>query len=268
VLRRRGFLTAGSRLGLAGVLTGCGIRQGREGDVTASPASPSRPGNGAALAARPEARPAQPLPAPGVQPLGLRASRDSLLYLPGGLRPGQPSALVVTLHGAGGDAEGGLSLLRPLAERHGLVLLAPASHGSTWDAIGGGYGLDVNTIDQALDRVFQVVPVDFERIGVAGFSDGASYALGLGLANGELFSRLIAFSPGFIPGAGRVGTPSVFVSHGVDDHVLPIGSTSRRIVPALRRDGYDVTYHEFDGPHVVPPQIAQLAVDWLGWDQP
>jgi flavin-binding protein dodecin len=30
----------------------------------------------------------------------------------------------------------------------------------------------------------------------------------------------------------------------------------RRIVPRLRRAGYDVTYREFDGGHTVPPEIA------------
>lgn len=32
----------------------------------------------------------------------------------------------------------------------------------------------------------------------AGFSDGASYALSLGLPNGNLFSHIVAFSPGFM----------------------------------------------------------------------
>ena len=118
-------------------------------------------------------------------------------------------------------------------------------------------------IDRALDQVFATVAVDPERVGVAGFSDGASYALGLGLANGGLFGRIIAFSPGFIPPAPRAGNPAVFVSHGEDDGVLPIRSTSRRIVPALRQAGYDVTYVEFDGGHTVPPDVARRALEWL-----
>src|SRR3712207_7903759 len=53
-----------------------------------------------------------------------------------------------------------------------------------------------------------------------------------------------AFSPGFVPGSARRGRPAVFVSHGDADDVLPVEQTSRRIVPALRHDGYDVTYRE------------------------
>ena len=154
---------------------------------------------------------------------------------------------------------------RTAANRRRRRGLAPASRGSTWDAVRGRYGPDVDVIDRALSQVFRTVAIDPERIGVAGFSDGASYALGLGLANGELFHRIIAFSPGFVPPARRVRNPAVFVSHGDDDRVLPVASTSRRIVPALRQAGYDVTYEEFDGGHTVPRDVAQLAVEWLDW---
>jgi predicted esterase len=175
---------------------------------------------------------------------------------------------VVTLHGAGGDAGGGLAPLLGLADERGSLLLAPASRGPTWDAIGGRYGPDVEVVDRALAAVLAAFPVDTARIAVSGFSDGASYALGLGLANGDLFGRVVAFSPGFVPAAAAVGRPAVFVAHGTRDDVLPIDRTSREIVPRLEDDGYDVTYREFDGPHVVPAEVAGEAVEWLGWDPP
>jgi phospholipase/carboxylesterase len=258
---RRGFLAACARLAVAGVLTGCSIRQsGRE---------PGGRGRAqAALTARP-GEPTEPWPGPGTHQLGLEADRDCLLHVPPGLlRAGQSVPLVVTLHGAGGDAAGGLALLQSLADERGLLLLAPASKGMTWDAIRGGYGPDVDLIDRALRQVFSAVPVDGERIAVAGFSDGASYALGLGLANGGLWDGVVAFSPGFVPEAPRAGAPRIFVSHGTADDLLPIGRTSRKIVPALRDEGLDVTYREFAGPHTVPPEIAREAVDWLGWHPP
>lgn len=216
-----------------------------------------------ALAARPHGRPPGRLPAPGRH--GLEQARDTLLYIPGGLVSGQPAPLVLLLHGAGGEAAGALSLLLPFADTAGLVLAAPSSRGSTWDGIRGGYGPDVETINRALERISELVSVDPLRVAVGGFSDGASYALGLGLANGDLFAKIIAFSPGFVPRAPRVGRPGIFVSHGDADDVLPIGRTSRRLVPALQQDGYDIAYREFKGPHAVPRGIAQEAVDWLGW---
>jgi predicted esterase len=40
-----------------------------------------------------------------------------------------------------------------------------------------------------------------------GFSDGASYALSLGLANGDLFTHVLGFSPGFMRVPRHVGRP-------------------------------------------------------------
>ena len=45
--------------------------------------------------------------------------------------------------------------------------------------------------------------------------------------------------------------------------MLPISRTSRRVVPALRHNGYDVTYREFDGGHVIPPELAREAAEWI-----
>jgi phospholipase/carboxylesterase len=105
--------------------------------------------------------------------------------------------------------------------------------------------------------------VDPARVGVGGYSDGASYALSLGLANGDLFSDVLAFSPGFLAPAGQTGSPRIFVSHGTQDGGLPIDSCSRRIVPQLERAGYEVRYREFEGGHVVPPGIAREAAIWF-----
>ncbi|HEX8091215.1 MAG TPA: alpha/beta hydrolase-fold protein, partial [Blastocatellia bacterium] len=119
-------------------------------------------------------------------------------------------------------------------------------------------------IDRALEHTFQLYNVKPARMAVAGFSDGASYALSLGVANGDLFTHIIAFSPGFLAPASRNGQPRIFVSHGVKDGVLPIDSCSRKIVPRLKHAGYEVRYREFDGPHTVPPEVAREALDWFG----
>ena len=195
----------------------------------------------------------------------LETGAGGYLYVPAGYREGRPAPLALLLHGAGEDARDGLALLRREADGAGLILVAPNSRGLTWDLIlgRGRFGPDVAAVDEALEEAFSSCAVDPGRVAAGGYSDGASYALSLGISNGDLFNHVLAFSPGFVAPAGRGGSPRFFISHGTGDRWLPIDRTSRRLVPQLERAGYDVRYREFDGPHVVPPAIAREAADWL-----
>lgn len=221
----------------------------------------------AAQEGRLTARPRVPVPSgtlePGQHPLRLDGKRDGFLYLPASYRPERPAPFALMLHGAGGNAEHGLSLLRYLADTAGLILLAVDSRGPTWDMLLNDYRPDVLFINQALEFAFERCAVDPSRLAIGGFSDGASYALSLGLGNGELFTHLIAFSPGFVSPPRQEGAPRIYLSHGTRDTVLPIERCSRRIVPQLERAGYDVRYHEFEGSHTIPPKISQEALDWF-----
>ena len=216
------------------------------------------------LRTRPMRTPVERAPV-GLRVLDYGGSAEGYLYVPVGYRAENPAPLVLVLHGAGEDARDGLAQLRGQADEAGLVLLACSSRGPTWDLIlnRGHYGPDIEAIDLALGHAFSRCAIDPERVGVGGYSDGASYALSLGLANGDLFSRVIAFSPGFLAPTGQTGSPRVFVSHGTRDGWLPIDSCSRRIVPRLERAGYEVRYREFEGGHVVPPAIAREAASWF-----
>jgi phospholipase/carboxylesterase len=202
--------------------------------------------------------------APGVRPLAVGGpGREVLVHVPPGVTPETPATLVVALHGAGGDARGGLAPLAPLADAARLLVVAPSSDGPTWDAIGGRWGDDVELVDAAVAEALDRWPVQPDRLVVSGFSDGASYALGLGLANGDLVTHVVAFAPGFVPPAPAAGRPAVFITHGTDDPVLPIERTSRAIVPRLQEQGYDVRYEEFPGGHEVPADLAAEAVAWV-----
>ena len=190
----------------------------------------------------------------------MRLAGDAVAYAPAASGSG-PVRLVLSLHGAGGSARHGLDLLLPVADSCELLVVAPGSRHSTWDVTTGGFGPDVQRIDDLLTEVGSRYAV--RGLTVAGFSDGASYALSLGITNGDLFDSVIAFSPGFAAPAQAHGRPRVFVSHGDADAVLPIDRCSRRLVPALRRSGYDVTYEEFVGGHAVPPAVLDRAARWL-----
>lgn len=211
------------------------------------------------------ARPTQPVGTVthGLQPLGLDSDRDGFLYVPKSYQVSQPAPLVLMLHGAGGNASGGLAPFLDFADANGLILLAPSSRQKTWDMLYRRYGPDIIFIDEALAQTFSHYAVDPTHIAIEGFSDGASYALSVGIANGDLFTHIIAFSPGFIAPPRQQGVPRIFISHGKWDNVLPIDRCSRKIVPKLQSAGYDLLYEEFNGFHTVPSNIASSALTWF-----
>jgi hypothetical protein len=126
----------------------------------------------------------------GRSPVGLRSLRsdaagsaEGYLYVPAGYRTETPAPLVLLLHGAGEDARDGLAQLRGQADEPGIILLALSSRGPTWDSIldRGRYGRDIAAIDRVLEHTFSRCAVDPTRVAVGGYSDGASYALSLGM---------------------------------------------------------------------------------------
>src|SRR5262252_2879225 len=196
-------------------------------------------------------------------PLGLaNGDRDGVIQVPSKMSDG-PLPLLLFLHGATQGGAGMLRRIGPAADQAGIAVLAPDSRGTTWDAIRERFGEDVAFLNRALEHVFERLPVDSAKLAIGGFSDGASYALSLGLANGDLFPRIVAFSPGFVLSTPTHGHPSVFVSHGIFDQILPIDQCSRVIVPRLRSMGHDVTFREFDGRHEMPADIVRDGLRWM-----
>jgi phospholipase/carboxylesterase len=258
-LSRRRFLVAGLAGASAAFVAACAHTAASDSDVaqdvgriTARPKPISKKGDPTISA--------NPLE-PGLHALDLGEGRDGTLYVPRGYQLDRPTALLVGLHGAGHRADEQIQLLRDTADRWNFVVIAPDSRGQTWNMFG--YGEDVPFIDRALASVFERAMVDRNRIWIEGFSDGASTALSIGVTNGDLFRKIVAFSPGYLtPNAWR-GSPRIFVSHGTHDSVLPIERTGRPIVAKLKEKGYAVHFEVFDGPHTVPPDTLQHAARWL-----
>jgi phospholipase/carboxylesterase len=207
---------------------------------------------------------------PGAHPLGLGQPRlrdvswrDGTLYVPTVARD-RRVPLLVLLHGGGGRAHDFHDVFSPLVNEFGVAIVTLDSRDNTWDGIDSPYGPDVLSIDAALTHVFDRVAIDPGRIALGGLSDGASYALSVGLANGDLFTHLVAVAPGIYdtpaPPAGR---PRIFVGHGVRDNVYSVRLSRHITVPRLSEGGYDVTFVEFDGPHWVTPEAARRALEWL-----
>lgn len=235
----------------AGVAVGCKL----------GPSESTPPGVQGRLTARPVAI-RTTVPA-GASRLFLSDGRDGYYIVPASFDPGTPLPFVIFFHGATGSAQGLLSALQPLADELGIAMLLPDSRAFSWDIRSGAFGPDIVFIDAALREVFATVAVDPARIGVAGFSDGASYALAVGRANGDFTRRIAAFSPGWLEPVRAIGRPPIFITHGTADIILNIDLTSRQIVPELEAAGYTVDYREFDGGHAVPAALAREGLAWV-----
>jgi phospholipase/carboxylesterase len=201
-------------------------------------------------------------------------------YLPAGIGKNGPAPLLLLLHGTGGDGGGLLKAFRGEADQRGFVIVAPTARGANWDAVDtfvdayeartpAGramwpvpiFGPDADRIDAALAALFARVPIDPKRIGILGFSHGASYALMLGTANPQLFGSIAALSPGLLVLREDVaGGQNIFVAHGTKDDTLPYWRTEKAFVPRLKELGYHVTFRPFVGGHTLDPEATDEAV--------
>jgi phospholipase/carboxylesterase len=178
------------------------------------------------------------------------------------LVPERPAATLVFFHGAGGDAGDSERRVGAAALDAGVALLCPGSSGRTWDLLGGTFGEDLEVVGDLLTTVARPSGVAGLPVSLGGFSDGASYALSVGLANGDLVEAILAFSPGFAAPPRAVGAPRVFLSHGVADAVLPVACT-RRISAALRSAAIPAQVMEFAGGHEMPSEVVAAGLRLL-----
>jgi predicted esterase len=189
---------------------------------------------------------------------------DVVAYLPDSAKARAQVPVFIFLHGANRGVESFVEAFRPLCDTAGVMLLAPYAYGQTWDAIHGAFDVDVAALDAVLTWAFATVNVDPARLTLSGFSDGATYGLSLGRANGDLFTRLVGFSPGYLLNVEERSRPPIVISHGDQDAVLPFANTRDSIVPTLRSHGYTVEFIPFAGPHAVPLSVAGAEIARLG----
>ena len=226
---------------------------------------------GPALAAH---APATPLATSDTRSGILTLAGGAYAYLPKGLT-GAPAPLLVALHGAGGQAAEVLAAYRADADANHFILLIPQSTGPTWDMIEDlkgrlgiemnvtpRYGRDLKALDAALADLFARVAVDPARVGIMGFSDGATYAVSVGTANPLLFHTVIAYSPGPAFPTRFDPTQRIFISHAEEDPVLPY-SVTRGMVAKMRVKHMPIMFESFHGGHEVPKAIHAKAVDYF-----
>jgi poly(3-hydroxybutyrate) depolymerase len=188
--------------------------------------------------------------------------RDGTLYVPRSYKPGTPMPVMMMLHGFMGSGDG-IRGMFPLAEEFGVIMIAPESRGMTWGRSIPGFDADVRYLGPAYRRVANLVDLDIDHVALGGVSDGAGYALSMGLAYGDAFNHVIVLAGGQMVPFRRQGKPRLFVAHGTEDVQMPIDQTARKYVPQLKTEGYDVTYREYPGGHRVPPTEIREAFKWF-----
>lgn len=204
---------------------------------------------------------------------------DAVAYVPASATLHPP--LLVLLHGAGRDRLNMIQRFEAEADKRGIVLLAPTSKGVTWDAItiattpttfdsplqlkqGHRFSRsrDSDRVEAAIANLAKIIPVDRAHTVLAGFSDGATFALAMGLERSHQFEAVIAWSPGIaIESEGVARGRRVLVSHGRQDPLLHFEVTCGEIVPLLRSEGANVTFLSFDGVHEVPQAEKDAFLD-------
>jgi phospholipase/carboxylesterase len=188
-------------------------------------------------------------------------ARQALLFVPTSYVATKPAPLALLLHGGGGNAQQPIDTFQARADVDGLCMLSCKSLGTTWDAMNDRFTDDIPLFDQALAIAFLNLNIDATRISVQGFSDGATYAVAIGRANGDLFTRVSAQSMGSLLHTTGVQKPKFYITHGSQDEVLP--ASQARSVSSVLSQVYQVTYEEYNAGHVITPEIATKAVDFM-----
>jgi len=197
--------------------------------------------------------------------LGLADSddeRDGVLYVPKSYKDGVPMPLVTMLHGLSGNGTSSRSMY-PLAEEFGVIILAPESRRLGWGKDAPGFDKDSVYIVNAMRYVNRTLYMDPAHVAIGGTSDGATYALTMGLVYGDSFSHVMVFSEGIPNPIRKEGRPKIFIAHGTEDRQMPIDVTSHTFVPQARAEGYDVTYYEYNGGHGAPRDAVRKAFEWF-----
>ena len=103
---------------------------------------------------------------------------------------------------------------------------------------------------------------------LAGFSQGGTMTLSIGIRNPDVFSGLISFGGGIWEGLvsaemkAEGNTTPVLLIHG-DQYPPERRAGFTFTYEALRDAGYDINYHVFDGGHAVPKDEFERMVRWM-----
>jgi len=212
--------------------------------------------------------------------IGIDDDRPISIFVPQKLEERYAYPLVVFFHGHGQDESQWLSQMMHLSRRNyvGVALRGPHCILGRNARPGFGWGRDrcstsaiEDYVTAAIDDVRSHVRIDPRRINLAGFGEGASVALQLGLSLSGRFSKIVAFngwlpnSPiplGFGPQRMRgLQRPRVLLGHGPEDV-----SKSMHAHQLLDAAGLMVDVRAYSSGNRLTPAMLRDADRWfMGW---
>jgi phospholipase/carboxylesterase len=207
-------------------------------------------------------------PPTGVVPLE-HAGSQALLLVPETLDPGRRYPLLTVLHGAGRQDELLARAYRNEPARRQALFLVPRSFHLTWDLLACDERPDLEFLDWAYADVQRRYPVDAQRLALIGYSDGASYALSVGLSNPRLFRAVMGWAAGFVVLdvanlAADDPKPAVLLEYGTHDELFPFEQVALPMRENLERLGYRVEFRvDEGGRHWPSGDFQPEALDWF-----
>ena len=193
--------------------------------------------------------------------------------------------LLTVLHGAGRQDELLMKAYKGEAERRQAFFLIPRSLHPTWDLIvtsasgaepprvpgqeTSAARPDADFLEYALDLIYRRYPIDSDRQALVGYSDGASYALSVGLANPELFRALLCWAAGFVAisaetAAAGTPRPHVLLEYGTHDELFPFEQVAVPMRQQLEELGCAVHFRvDEGGRHWPSGEFQDEALDWF-----
>ena len=195
--------------------------------------------------------------------------RRGAYYLPRD-HESRPLPLLVFFHGTGGKGSLVILRLQALAEREGVIVLAPdsASVAGVWEVghLPGELTEDYRHVMACVRGVLTApgVRVDPGRVLAAGFSVGSNAAAYLA-THEAVFTDLAVLHGHVVPAAMGPRRPRTWVSAGDRDRVRTVPSM-RSVAEQLGQQGFrEVALHVFRADHTLQDEeLARLVSWWLG----
>lgn len=188
------------------------------------------------------------------------------LYVPDQLQPDKSYPMIVILHGLGGSGD---TTIESWVKRLGseFIIVCPSYPMGAWWTMAAE-----NMVLGLIRSVEAQYPVDYNRVFLAGMSNGAIGAYMIGMFYPDYFAGIVpiagAITERYMHFLVNLNNTPIYMIQGKNDPIFPI-QFSRRINKILSDMKYPVTYREHEesgtahGGHFLPDGEIPALRDWL-----